>query len=304
MPNNEFSQLKLLIRTEYISSIKSKSFLIVTFLMPLAMAVFGGIIGYLSTESNTLKTVANPAAPDSPGMTGMQIFGMLFGCLLTLFIMIYGAQIFTKVKAEKSNRLMEIIATCVTGRTMMLSKVIAVACIGITQILIWVLIIAFVIVILKIITPFDIPAEIFTSGYIWKAIVWSVLFFLGGYIFYGSLFAAIGALSDKNNENQEYMTLLTFILLGAFYISQYSVDHVSGSLAQICTYIPFTSASVSIVRTLSGASPLWETLLSVAVLYLFAWLSIITAGKLYTSGILLRGKKLTPGDFLKVLKMK
>ena len=136
------------------------------------------------------------------------------------------------------------------------------------------------------------------------AFVWSIIFFVGGYIFYGSLYAAVGALTDKNNENQEYMTIITFILLASFYIGIYAVDNPTSSLTQWCSYIPMTSPTIAAVGAISGDMPIWQTLLSVIILYATAILSLSFAGKIYTSALLLKGKKLTPKDILIFLKSK
>ncbi len=131
------SKLSIIVRNEYMTDIRSKSFWIGTFLMPVIFVLFGVFIGYMAESSDTLLATSNPlASPDNP-KTGWQIAGMLVGILLTLFIMIYGAQIFNKVKSEKCNRIMEVLSTCVNGRTMMLGKIISVALVGLTQMALW-----------------------------------------------------------------------------------------------------------------------------------------------------------------------
>ena len=136
------------------------------------------------------------------------------------------------------------------------------------------------------------------------AIVWSVLYFLGGYIFFGSLFAAVGAMTDKNNENQEYVAVLTFILLISFYIGEYAIDHGSASFVRVLSYIPFTSPTIGAVNAITQTSPLWESVISVIILYISAWISMSMAGKIYTSSILLKGKKFSPKDIITFLRSK
>ena len=134
------SKLWILVKNEYQTDIRNKSFWLGTLLMPVIMFVFGGLIGYLAKDSDTLQTTSNPLMPDD--LNGWQVAGMMVGIFLTMFIMIYGAQIFNKVKNEKCNRLMEVLATCVTGRTMMLAKILSVGLLGMTQMLIWALLLA------------------------------------------------------------------------------------------------------------------------------------------------------------------
>ncbi len=283
--------------------IQGKSFWIATFLMPLLVVGFGFFIGYISQDSDAMKETISPTKPDDD-LSGMQILGMLVGMFLSMFIMIYGAQIFNKVKNEKTNRIVEIIVACVPGRTMMMAKVISVGLIGMTQLFLWGILIIGLLFIIYIISPINIPYDELFDPRLIMAFVWSIIFFVGGYIFYGSLYAAVGALTDKNNENQEYMTIITFILLASFYIGIYAVDNPTSSLTQWCSYIPMTSPTIAAVGAISGDMPIWQTLLSVIILYATAILSLSFAGKIYTSALLLKGKKLTPKDILIFLKSK
>lgn len=297
------SQLMTIIKNEYKMDISGKSFWIATFLMPVLLVGFGMFIGYISQDSDALQEIAAPTAPED-NLSGMQIMGMMMGMFLAMFIMIYGAQIFNKVKNEKTNRIVEIIVACVPGRTMMLAKVISVGLVGMTQLLLWGLLIGLMLFGIYLIAPLDIPFGELLDVRVLMAFVWSVVYFIGGYVFYGSLYAAVGALTDRNNENQEYMTIITFILMASFYIGIYAVDNTASMLTTWTSYIPFTSPTIGAVCAISGAMTWWQTLISVVVLYASAALSLSFAGKIYTSALLLKGKKLTPKDILVFLKSK
>ena len=298
------NQLGLIIKNEYLTDIKNKSFWITTFLAPILMLAFGFFMGYLMEDTESIQKISNPTAPEPEEMSGMQIFGMFTGILLALFLMIYGSQIFNKVKKEKCNRIMEVLATSVTGRTMMLGKVISVGLLGITQLLMWfgIMLLGFV----AVITVFhpDIPWDKITDIRVLVGAIWSFLFFMGGYVFYGAIYAACGAMTDKDNENQGYMTLITFLLLGSFYIAQFAVTHSSSPLVVFCSFFPFTSATVASVNAVAQSVPIWESIMALVVLYAFAALSVIFAGKIYTGALLLKGTKFTPRDILLFMKMK
>lgn len=298
------NQLGLIIKNEYLTDLKAKSFWISTILVPILFGVFSIFIGFIIQDSEATKKLANPAAPNPEDITGMQSMGMLCGVFLALFLMIYGAQIFNKVKKEKSNRVMEILATCVTGRTMMLGKIISVGLIGLTQMIIWCGMIAAVVVSILFILNISIPIEYLTDSRIYIGLVWSILFFLGGYVFYGSIYAACGAMTDKDNENQTYMTIITFFLLGSFYIGEYAVTNSENPLVIFCSFFPFTSPTIAAVNAVAGAVPLWQTVVALITLYIFAGISVSLSGKIYTSSLLLKGKKFTPRDILIFLKSK
>lgn len=297
-----FHQLKLIVKNEYLTDIRSKGFWIATILTPLIMGAFGIFIGFLAQDSDALRSISSPASNEMDNLSGLQILAMMTGMFLTLFIMIFGAQIFNKVKAEKSNRIVEILATTVDGRTMMFAKIISVALIGMTQLFLWGIILFLILGIFFAAFLPEISFSFLTRTDVWTVFIFTILYFIGGYLLYGSLYAATGAMSDKNNENQEYMTILTFILLAAFYIGQFAVDNSGSAFGLWCSMIPFTSPSVGLIAYTSGSLSLWQTILSLAILYVCAFLSISLSGKIYRSSILLMGKKFTPRDIMIFLK--
>ena len=300
------SQLGLIVKNEYLTSIRAKSFWISTFVVPLLMVAFGAFAGYMAANSESAMEIQEsmPFQPDSEEMTALKAVGMMMGLFLTLFIMMYGTAIFTKVKAEKTNRIVEIMATCVPGRTMMLAKILAVGLTGLTQLLLWAGLIIVMVWGILIVVQFSLPWDKILQFKFIMAVVWSILYFLGGYVFFGSMYASGGAISDKNNENQEYVSILTFILLISFYVGMYAVDHGNTVFVRILAYIPFTSPTVGAINAITGASPIWETLISIAVLYFCAWLSMAFAGKIYTSSLLMKGKKFTLKDIVTFFKAK
>lgn len=298
------NKLKIIIKNEYITDVNTRSFWIGTIIVPVLFVGFSLFIGFLIGDSDMGRKMANPAAPEPDEMSGMQVIGMLSGIMLAIFLMIYGAQIYNKVKKEKVNRVIEILATSVTGRTMMLGKIISVGLVGLTQLLVWILMIAALLGGLVIIANIEIPWNYITDIRIIGGLVWSFLFFLGGYVLYGSLYAACGAMTDKDNENQGYMTAITFLLLGSFYIGEYAVTNSTSAFVTFCSYFPFTSPTIGAVNAVAGSVPLWQSILSLVSVYFFAALAVALSGKIYTSSLLLKGKKFTPKDIILFLKSK
>ena len=197
---------------------------------------------------------------------------------------------------------MEIICTSVPGKTLMLGKILSVGLVGLTQLAVWAVLIFAGFTFFFIIFGFDVPWDYLTAGKTYLAITWTLLYFIGGYVLFGSLYAACGAITDKDNENQAYMTVITFILLGAFYLGEFAVDNGESALAIACTYIPFTSPTVGTVNAVSGSVPVWQTIVSLAVLYVSAFFCVVIAGKLYRSSMMLKGKQFTPKDIITFLR--
>lgn len=297
-------QLNLIIKNEFLTDVRSKGFWISTIIVPLIIIAFGIIFGFILKDADSFNNVAKdlPTQPDPEEMTAGKAIGMMMGSCLTFFLMIYGAMIFNKVKTEKCNRIMEIISTCVDGKTMMLAKIISVGLLGLVQLIVWGSLILVAIIGFYMVFQFAIPWEILSNPKTYIYTLWIILYFVGGYILFGSLYAACGAITDKDNENQAYMTVITFILLGTFYIGMYAVDNGDSAFATACNYIPFTSTTIGTINAISGVSPIWQTILSIIILYATAYLCVTFSGKLYRSSMLLKGKQFTPKDLITFIK--
>ena len=296
-------QLKLIIFREYYNDVCSKSFWIGTLIVPIAFAAFCVLLAFLMKDSDTLMTVGS-LGQEHDDLSGQQLMAMMFGCFMVMFIMIYGAQIFNKVKNEKTNRIMEIVATCVPGRTMMLGKIIAVGLTGLTQIVVWALLAVTIMVTVAMAMNIGLLLQLISSPKLWVAVTYFMLYFIGGFVLFGSLYSMVGAMTDRDNENQAYMAFITMFLLVTFYLAQYSLDNADSALSVWCSYIPFTSPNIGAVQAISGEMTWWQTIISLIILFATDWLLVAFAGKIYTSTMLLNGKKFTPKDIMTFLKSK
>jgi ABC-2 type transport system permease protein len=128
-----------------------------------------------------------------------------------------------------------------------------------------------------------------------------VLFFIGGYLIYASLFAAIGAMVNSPEDTQQYMMPITILILFAFYAGFYSAQNPDGPLAFWTSLIPFTSPIVMMTR-LPYDVPWWQLALSIALLALTVILIIQLVAKIYRVGILMYGKKPTYREIVKWLR--
>ena len=304
------NKLKLVITNEYKTAVTKKSFWIITFVVPLLMVAFGVVMGLLMSDSSSYMSMAesiNESAgltPDEESMTGAKAIAMMVGVFLTMAMTICGSQIMQMVRQEKTNRIMEFLATCVTGRTMLTGKIISVALIALTQVALWVGCLVIFGTGVIFVFDIDIPWHYLVHPLLWKSFMWSVLYFLGGYLMFSSLFAACGALTDSNNENQQYFSILMMCVLASMYIGMYAVDHPNSVLAQVCAYFPLTSPTVGAVNAITGEVPLWNSLLSLAVLYACSYGAIVIGGKIYSSSMLLKGSSLSPKTIMAFIKSK
>ena len=252
-------------------------------------------------------------------------FGFALGFLLYFFIFAYGSMIMMSVMEEKTNRIVEIIISSVKPFNLMTGKIIGVSLAGLTQVLIWC--VMFSVFSYFFSTYFGISAssssgEIILSTDEADAIssfaldmisafmnlpltnifLAFILYFIGGYFIYASIFAAIGAAIDNQADAQQFMLPITLIVIIGLYVGILTVpEDPNGIIAQIFSYIPFTSPIVMMMRIPHGV-PIYEQILSLTILYssvlFFVWIS----AKIYRIGILMYGKKLTYGELIKWLK--
>jgi ABC-2 type transport system permease protein len=252
-------------------------------------------------------------------------FGFALGMLLYFFIFAYGSMIMMSVMEEKTSRIVEIIISSVKPFNLMTGKIIGVSLAGLTQVLIWG--VMFSVFSYLFSTYFGISAssssgEIILSTEEADAISSSalemisafmnlpltniffafIIYFIGGYFLYASIFAAIGAAIDNQADAQQFMLPITLIIIIGLYVGVLTVpEDPNGIVAQIFSYIPFTSPIVMLMRIPHGV-PLYEQILSVTILFSSVLLIVWISAKIYRIGILMYGKKITYGEMIKWLR--
>ena len=130
-----------------------------------------------------------------------------------------------------------------------------------------------------------------------------IFYFLGGYLLYGSLFAAIGAASDNDTDTQQFMLPLTVPLIVGMFVMINSSMNPFSRLSVIFSIIPLTSPIVMMARIPFGV-PFIEILTSVLLLVLTFLGTTWLAGKIYRTGILMYGKKVNYAELWKWIRYK
>ncbi len=259
---------------------------------------------------STIKWTEEGEEKTSPVLA--QIIGFIAAIIIYMFIFMYGVQVMRGVIEEKSSRIVEVIISSVKPFQLMTGKIFGVALVALTQFLLWIILTFSIIFAVQTFMPGieqdiaqnsvqmeqmggnNIIAEILPAlmNYNWTMLLSVfVFFFIGGYLLYSSLFAAIGAAVDNETDTQQFMLPVTIPLILAFVVAQTIVQNPSGSLAFWFSIIPFTSPIIMPVRVAMEAAPLWEILLSSATLILSFLGTVWLASKIYRVGILMYGKK-------------
>ncbi len=240
-----------------------------------------------------------------------------------MFIIIYGVRVMRSVLEEKNNRVVEIIISSVKPFELMMGKILGVTLVALTQFTVWIAMTVTAAIVLN--TGFsamqkNIPAgeegvlknldiqQIATEvshilldmNYVGIISVF-VFFFLFGYIFYSSMYAAIGSAVDNETETQQFTLFAVVPLMLGLYGSFTIMNNPDGPMAFWLSIIPFTSPVAMIARIPFGV-PLWQILLSIFLLIASTLLMVFIASKIYRVGILMYGNKATLKEIWKWIR--
>src|SRR5450432_2666196 len=275
-----------------------------------------------------LKTFSDEGKKSEASSQGLSYgVGWACGFLIYLLTFIYGAMVMRGVMEEKTSRVAEVIVSSVRPFPLMLGKIIGIGAVGLTQFLLWIGLIVILAIVAQAFIPhelmmevnnmqsanamgnaqmaqgseaakqiFDVKQSIHHTN--WALIIGCFIFyFIGGFLFYASLFAAIGSVVNEDpQEAQSLLLPITMPIIFSWIIMTIAIQDPGGSLAVWASMIPFSSPIVMMARIPYGVPttvPYWQLLLSIGLLaggFLFTtWM----AGRIYRTGILLYGKKPT-----------
>jgi ABC-2 type transport system permease protein len=246
--------------------------------------------------------------------------GFITGILIYMFIFMYGTMVMRGVIEEKTNRIVEIIISSVKPFQLMMGKILGVALVGLTQFFLWILLTVAISAIAELmfidttelandVNSIDqsvILAEFskLTGGIdLVKIFISFIFFFLFGYLMYSSLFAAVGSAVDAEADTQQFVLPITIPLILAFILIQPVMDNPDGLLAFWLSIIPLTSPVIMMVRLPFGVEN-WELILSMILLICGFILTTSLAAKIYRTGILMYGKKISYKELWKWLSYK
>ncbi len=246
--------------------------------------------------------------------------GAIMMFLIYMVIFIYGNMVMRSVMEEKTNRIVEVLISSVRPFQLMLGKIVGVGAVGLTQFAIWAAV--FPLLYLGVGLAFsgklkalqqltttstsngkDIEdlmfiiqeLQSFNDGYI---VFIFLIFFIGGYVLYASLFAAVGAaMGDDWGEGQSLTLIVAIPVIIAFYIGIAAVENPSSTMAVWASIFPFFSPIVMPARIVFDP-PVTQILLSISVLMLSCFFCIWLSGRIYRIGILMYGKKTTFREFI------
>ena len=258
----------------------------------------------------------------------------IFGFLIYMFVFLYGNMVMQGVIEEKSNKVMEVMVSSVKPFELMMGKILGIASVAVTQFVIWVV---FILVVggaaMSIFGVGEMMAAASASAamdpaammgtqmpslddetlsilrtvtdpaYLLRILGGFLVYFVGGYLLYAAMFAAVGSAVDNEKDTNNLQLPITIPLILAIFVMMSAMQDPHGPLAFWFSMIPFTSPVVMMVRLPYGV-PGWELALSVGLLFVTFIAMVYLAGKIYRVGVFMYGKKPTFAELAKWLRYK
>ena len=271
-------------------------------------------------------------AKDSSSVVAI-VAAYIFGFLIYMFVFLYGGMVMQGVIEEKSNKVLEVMVSSVKPFQLMMGKILGIASVALTQLLIWVVFIVVVGGGLMSLLAGDMieAAQAMSSGmpmdmsamsgmvmdadmaaaintltdpaYLFRLIGGFIVYFIGGYLLYAAMFAAVGSAVDNEKDTQNLQTPISMPLILGLFVMLTAMQDPNSPLAVWCSIIPFTSPIVMVARLPYGV-PAWELWTSIGVLFASFLAIVWFAGKVYRVGIFMYGKKPTFKELFKWMKYK
>jgi ABC-2 type transport system permease protein len=277
----------------------------------------------LKTSVNLKQVNLSETGEEKSSSSGLLYgIGFVLGILIYMFVLIYGIQIMHGVIDEKTSKIVEVIVSSVKPFQLMMGKIIGIASVGLLQFTIWILIITFVSSSVLGYFGLKMPQEqmreqitnqisspeaqeameaqnskvteflgMLNEIPFGKIAVVFVFYFLGGYLLYGALFAAVGSAVDSIQDAQQFQFPITLpLLIGYMSLFFVILRDPHGPMSFWLSIIPLTSP-VAMVGRIAFGVPTWELALSMVLLVGGFILTTWIAGRIYRVGILMTGTK-------------
>ncbi len=302
-----------------------------------ASGIDPAILTSIKSNVNLLTVKMNDGGQEENTSTELSMaIGFVGGLLIYIFIFMYGGLVMRGVIEEKTNRIIEIIVSSVKPFQLMMGKIVGVAMVGLTQFVLWILLTMTIVTIFMSVYATDLgkyqsgkmklqeqaivpqePSTIENNNDINESVVaifesirsinFGVLifaflfYFIGGYLLYGALFAAIGSAVDNETDTQQFMLPLTIPMIISIALAQSIMVNPDGPAAYWLSLFPLTSPVIMMIRIPFGV-PYTDLVISMALLILGFLGATWLAGKIYRTGILMYGKKVSYKEIWKWIK--
>ena len=265
-------------------------------------------------KNNVLATDEDSMEATSTTMSWL--LGLTLGMLLYFILIVYGQQVLQSVIDEKQTRVLDVIITSCTPFELMMGKILGIALVAALQIVIWAVLVIGVssFVMPLLIDPASVQAisdpmmgsaiSSFTDvGFLLSLFVQLLVFAVGGFLFYASMYAAIGSAVDTPQDAAQFNSIIMMPVILAIIVMMNIMNDPNSGLVFWCSMIPFTSPIVMMARIPFGI-PTWQVIVSIIVLFISFFIMTWIAARIFRVGVFMHGKKPTWKDLAAWIKMK
>ena len=287
------------------------------------------ILADANVRVNSLQTLKNNDQEDEDNMektstTASWAMGLILGMLLYFILIVYGQQVLQSVIDEKQTRVLDVMVTSCTPFELMMGKILGIAVVAALQIVIWaVLVIGASAFVMPLITGqadmeamtaaataastapefSGVMAKLTNVSYLAGLFLELLLYIVGGFLFYASMYAAIGSAVDTPQDAAQFNGIIMMPVIVAIMVMMSVMNDPNSDLVFWCSMIPFTSPIVMMARIPFGI-PVWQVIVSLIVLYISFVLMTWIAARIFRVGVFMHGKKPTWKDLGAWIKMK
>ncbi len=285
------------------------------------------ILADANVRVNGIQTLKNNDNQDEESMEHTStatswIMGLILGMMLYFILIVYGNQVLQSVIDEKQSRVLDVMVTSCTPFELMMGKILGIAMVAAVQIVIWAVLIIgasmFVLPMIASHTGIDLNAasqavsnpevasllgKFGDVGYLLGLFLELLLYIVGGFLFYASMYAAIGSAVDTPQDAAQFNGIIMMPIIVAIMVMMSVMNDPNSELVFWCSMIPFTSPIVMMARIPFGI-PVWEIAVSIVVLYISFLLMTWVAARIFRVGVYMHGKKPSWKDLGQWIKMK
>jgi ABC-2 type transport system permease protein len=214
-------------------------------------------------------------------------------------IMMYGMNVARSIIEEKTSRVFEVLLATIRPEEMMAGKVIGVGSVGLTQVAIWLgsAVILTSTSLVAHLTGLD--SHIPLSG---LQIIFFLIYFVLGFLLYSSIAAALGAMTNSEQELQQLNMFLVMPLAACMFAIPVVISNPSGVASRILSLVPFCAPLIMYLRISIAMPAAWEIALSIVLMIAMTWAILWLASRIYRVGILMYGKKPNLPEIVRWLK--
>ena len=252
------------------------------------------------------STITEEGTESQSALSGL--LGLMMALTVYLAVFVYGQYVMQGVIEEKSNRVVEVVVSSVKPFELLMGKVLGIGSLGLVQMIIWVTLAGAGLtfggtLVALFIDPADLgiapdasseavmdAAGITLPTVPLDVVVWFILFFIGGYLLYASLFAAVGSAVEQQQDAQNLLYVVLVPLMVPIIAAGYIMEVPNGMIAKVLSYVPFFSPVLMPVRMTATNVPIWEVVLAFALLVVGFLVMIWIASRIYRVGIFMYGK--------------